>query len=1001
MEMEYLFNVVRCFAVRQGDTMSKKKFWKWLVLLGCMIVFSFSLAHTTMASPEKGPDVQQTEPSLTPEIQTAVEEALTRTPYQPEQPSEKWIILDQTVGADWAIVMAELDDEAVMGRVLSDLIYVIARRENETGWRAITFYDSEWQNWLDVMPESILSPDMKAYLWTIGTPMISQTQSVIYYFPWACQEPAKVNQGHHDTYAIDFGLIGNNVVASSVDGSVTFAKWDSNTQCICRAWTGYRCTGGWGMPNNPSQSCPWTEANRVLINDADGVTTWYLHLAYDSIPTKFKKDYTSSPPEPVSHGETIGLEGSTGWSTGPHLHFWVYDQPFVIKNGDQSISSWDLDYPNSYTSLNCNNADTSPPETAINSSPNGWSDGTASSSFTWTGSDSPPSALTYRYRLVGGAWSDWTTAVSQTYGPNALPHGWHTFEVQARDAAGNVDESPAQASFGIDLLAPNPPLITASGNGCSTAQNNVWQNTCRDVAFNWTAVDQGSGLKDYGYVWSATANTPPTTFSTVTSYDPGPIAAANGFAQWYLNIKSRDNVNRVSGLSTFGLWYDGTTPTVSLQINGGAPTTSQVDVILNLTSADSGSGVKWVRVSNNGSSWTAWMPYSSALPWLLPAVNHYSPTVYVQVSDEAGNISTIATDTIEVSLYPPAPHSANYRLCQSVVNAGGSGNASSLNYKAFTSIGEAQASGAAGMTSSSYVLHSGFEANQSGCLPITDPLPFGYTVTRSVMASGGALRSSLSYHLGDTVGEAFASGGVLMTSPSYQLSSGFWAGQTAVILPPPSLNDESVGGSTAPPLPVGMADGAFGVVINDGALYANQLAVTLSLPASNMTEMRLADDEALLATAVWQSYQLTTTWVLTDEAESLLPSPVWAEFQDKDGNVYGPFLAEILYDGQAPEGLTAVLGSDGDAPLGLYVDAWDDNSRVTLVGVGWQADMSDAVWQTFTNTLELSGTNPLVYVQFQDQAGNRSTVYGPDAGTNPTVIYLPVAIQDVNLLKKE
>lgn len=51
----------------------------------------------------------------------------------------------------------------------------------------------------------------------------------------------------------------------------------------------------------------------VLIKHSDGFETYYCHLneIYADEGTVLKK------------GETLGLVGSTGWSTGPHLHFEV------------------------------------------------------------------------------------------------------------------------------------------------------------------------------------------------------------------------------------------------------------------------------------------------------------------------------------------------------------------------------------------------------------------------------------------------------------------------------------------------------------------------------------------------------------------------------------------------------------------------------------------------------------------------------------------------------
>ena len=52
----------------------------------------------------------------------------------------------------------------------------------------------------------------------------------------------------------------------------------------------------------------------VTINHGDGYSSLYGHMT----------NYIVSVGDTVSAGQTIGYVGSTGWSTGPHLHFTIY-----------------------------------------------------------------------------------------------------------------------------------------------------------------------------------------------------------------------------------------------------------------------------------------------------------------------------------------------------------------------------------------------------------------------------------------------------------------------------------------------------------------------------------------------------------------------------------------------------------------------------------------------------------------------------------------------------
>jgi len=91
----------------------------------------------------------------------------------------------------------------------------------------------------------------------------------------------------------------------------------------------------------PDQSCslnmlPW---NAVYLRHADGSTTWYGHLKEGSLTVKNVGDT-------VDAGEFLGVMGSSGDSTGPHVHFEVYDSagnlidPFAGPCNPSTAQSW-------------------------------------------------------------------------------------------------------------------------------------------------------------------------------------------------------------------------------------------------------------------------------------------------------------------------------------------------------------------------------------------------------------------------------------------------------------------------------------------------------------------------------------------------------------------------------------------------------------------------------------------------------------------------------------
>ena len=107
--------------------------------------------------------------------------------------------------------------------------------------------------------------------------------------------------------------------------------------------------------------------------------------------------------------------------------------------------------------------------------------------FEWSATDNngctAPADLVYSNRLDGGAWSTWSVSTSITLDP--LAEGTHTFEVRAKDEAGNIGDSVIYTWL-VDLNGPEI-TITVPEDGAEYGLNDT-------ISSDWIAVDALSGL---------------------------------------------------------------------------------------------------------------------------------------------------------------------------------------------------------------------------------------------------------------------------------------------------------------------------------------------------------------------------------------------------------------------------------------------------------------------------------------------------------------------------
>jgi murein DD-endopeptidase MepM/ murein hydrolase activator NlpD len=142
------------------------------------------------------------------------------------------------------------------------------------------------------------------YYATWGSLSVKHDDNYIYHLPYAPGEAYPVSQGFHgkyshtggDCYSIDFKMPEGTHVLAARDGMVVGVKDDSDVG------------GG-------DKKYEW-DANYILIKHSDGTLGHYVHLQKGGVRVKIG--------QMVKVGDWIGLSGTTGYSTGPHLHFAVF-----------------------------------------------------------------------------------------------------------------------------------------------------------------------------------------------------------------------------------------------------------------------------------------------------------------------------------------------------------------------------------------------------------------------------------------------------------------------------------------------------------------------------------------------------------------------------------------------------------------------------------------------------------------------------------------------------
>lgn len=127
-------------------------------------------------------------------------------------------------------------------------------------------------------------------------------KQVIYELPYLPGKHVSIVQGyngwwsHQHSNSLDFLMRKGQVICAARRGVVIGTRSDSQ-----KGGPSYKFIG---------------DGNYVIIKHEDSTSAAYWHMLYNSVIVK--------PGDTVEAGQPIGRVGSTGFSSGPHLHFEVY-----------------------------------------------------------------------------------------------------------------------------------------------------------------------------------------------------------------------------------------------------------------------------------------------------------------------------------------------------------------------------------------------------------------------------------------------------------------------------------------------------------------------------------------------------------------------------------------------------------------------------------------------------------------------------------------------------